>query len=193
MLTKIFTSKTRSKIITIFMLNPDDEMYVREITKKIDANINSVRRELSNLENIGLLESRKAGNLKYFKVNKNFYLFNELYSMVMKTEGVARLLIENVGKWGNINLAFIYGSFASQQAGPDSDIDVFIVGGVNEDILIRGFNSMEMELSREINYITLSDAEYHEKIQKKDPFLMEILQEPKIMIIGELDENNLEK
>lgn len=84
MLSKLFTSKTRSKIITLFMLNPGEELYVREITKKINENINSVRRELSNLEDIGLLTSRKAGNLKYFRVDNEFYLYNELYNMVMK-------------------------------------------------------------------------------------------------------------
>jgi predicted nucleotidyltransferase len=169
------------------MLNPDGEMYVREITKKIHENINSVRRELSNLEDIGLLKSRKAGNLKYFQVNKDFYLYNELYSMVMKTEGVARLLKEDMGKWGKIKLAFIYGSFASQEAGPDSDIDIFMVGNINEDVIISELNLLEGKLSREINYIISSESEYHEKIDEEDPFLMEILREPKIMIIGELD------
>lgn len=187
MLSKLFTSKTRSKIITIFMLNPDIEMYVREITKKISGNINSVRRELSNLEDIGLLESRKTANLKYFRVNKNFYLYNELFSMVMKTEGVAGLLKKNIKEWGKIKLAFIYGSFASQKAGPASDIDIMIVGNIDEDFLIREFNSLERKLSRELNYIIFSKEEYQEKIHKKDPFIMEILREPKIMIIGEVD------
>lgn len=187
MLSKLFTSNTRSKIITIFMLNPDIEMYVREITKKISGNINSVRRELSNLEDIGLLESRKTANLKYFRVNKNFYLYNELFSMVMKTEGVAGLLKKNIKEWGKIKLAFIYGSFASQKAGPSSDIDIMIVGNIDEDFLIREFNSLERKLSRELNYILFSKEEYQEKIHKKDPFIMEILREPKIMIIGEVD------
>ena len=187
MLTKLFTSNTRSKIITIFMLNPDDELYVREITKKINENINSVRRELSNLEDMGLLVSRKAGNLKYFRVNKEFYLYSELYSMVMKTEGVARLLKENIEKWGPINLAFIYGSFASQKADRNSDIDLFIVGNIIEANFIKELSSLEKKLSREINYITLSKGEYHEKIDNKDPFIKEILREPKIIIVGELD------
>ena len=188
MLSRLFTSNTRSKIITIFMLNPDDAMYVREITKKIKENINSVRRELSNLEDIGLLESNKVGNHKYFRVNKDFYLYNELYSMVLKTEGVARLLKENMGKWGYINIAFIYGSFASKKAGPHSDVDVLMVGkNINEEVIITEINHLERTLSREINYIILSEAEYQEKIDKNDPFIMEILHEPKIMIIGELD------
>lgn len=187
MLNKIFTSKTRGKIITLFMLNPDDELYVREITKKINVNINSVRRELSNLESIGLLESKKSGNQKYFKLNKDFILYPELYSMVLKTEGVAKLLKENAEKWGQINMAFIYGSFASNDASSESDIDIFMVGTVDEDLIISEFNDLERKLSREINYIIISNEEYQDKIHNNDPFLMEILHEPKIMILGELD------
>lgn len=187
MLSKLFTSKTRTKIITLFMLNPDDEFYVREITKKISENINSVRRELSNLEDMGLLVSKKAGNLKYYRVNKSFYLYDELYSMVMKTEGVAKLLKENVKKWGQISLALIYGSFASKKASHGSDIDIFLVGTVSEDVLIRDLSSLERKLSREINYVILSQGEYQEKIENDDPFIKEILREEKIMIIGEID------
>lgn len=187
MLSKLFTSKTRTKIITLFMLNQDDEFYVREITKKIHENINSVRRELSNLEDMGLLVSMKAGNLKYYRVNKSFYLYDELYSMVMKTEGVAKLLKENVEKWGQISLAFIYGSFASKKASHGSDIDIFLVGTVSEDVLIRDLSSLERKLTREINYVILSQGEYQEKIENDDPFITEILREPKIMIIGEMD------
>lgn len=89
--------------------------------------------------------------------------------------------------WGQIKLAFIYGSFASQKAGPGSDIDIMMVGNIDEDLLIKDFNSLERKLSREINYIIFSEEEYQGKIRKKDPFVMEILREPKIMIIGEID------
>ncbi|HII83425.1 MAG TPA: hypothetical protein HA271_00990 [Methanobacterium subterraneum] len=105
----------------------------------------------------------------------------------MKTEGVAKLFKENVEKWGQISLAFIYGSFASKKASPDSDIDIFMMGTVNEDVLIRDLSSLERKLSREINYIIVSKGEYHEKIDNDDPFVKEILREQKIMIIGEMD------
>jgi predicted transcriptional regulator len=65
MLNKIFTSKTRVKILTLFLMNPDTELFIREISRTIHENINAVRRELSNLEDIGLLISKNKGNMKY--------------------------------------------------------------------------------------------------------------------------------
>jgi len=72
MLQKLFTSKTRVKLLTLFIMNPGREMYIREIARTTRENINSIRRELTNLEGIGLLKSERRGNLKYYYVvNKN--------------------------------------------------------------------------------------------------------------------------
>ena len=64
MLQKLFTSKTRVKLLTLFMMNPGREMYVREIARNTEENINAIRRELANLEGIGLLKSERRGNLR---------------------------------------------------------------------------------------------------------------------------------
>jgi len=187
MLEKLFTSRTRSKIITLFMLNPQEDMYVREITKKVQENVNSVRRELSNLEDMGLMVSRKRGNLKYYSINHDFPIYPELYMMVMKTEGVPHLLKDNITSLGQMELAFIYGSFASAQARPDSDLDILLVGNIDEDLLIQKLATLEKQLSREINYVLFSKEEYQERIKNNDSFIIHILQEPKILIIGDID------
>lgn len=70
MLQNLFTSKTRVKLLTLFMMNPGREMYVREIARNTKENINAIRRELANLESIGLLKSERRGNSKYYVVNK---------------------------------------------------------------------------------------------------------------------------
>ena len=70
MLQKLFTSKTRVKLLTLFIMNPEREMYIREIARSTKENINAIRRELANLEEIGLLKSERKGNLKYYVANK---------------------------------------------------------------------------------------------------------------------------
>jgi hypothetical protein len=62
-----------------------------------------------------------------------------------------------------------------------------MVGDIDEDTLITEFNTLEIKLSREINYIILSNEEYNEKIDNNDPFIKEILHEPKIIILGEIN------
>ncbi|MEN4018847.1 MAG: nucleotidyltransferase domain-containing protein [Methanobacterium sp.] len=187
MLKRIFTSKTRVKILTFFMINPEKEMFVREISRTINENINAVRRELSNLEQIGLLISKKEGNMKYYSVNKDFPIYEELKSIILKTEGVAKIINNNLSQIGEIKLAFIYGSFASGKANIQSDIDIFLVGELNEDQLIKEILKLEKTLSREINYVLFSADEFNQRINDEDPFVTNVLREPKIMIIGDLN------
>lgn len=187
MLHKLFTSKTRVKLLTLFMMNPEREMYVREIARNTEENINAIRRELANLEGIGLLKSERRGNSKYYEVNKKMPIYNELASIILKTEGVAKELRDSLIEIG-VKAAFIYGSFASGKAGVDSDIDIFIIGEINEDELIIKIREVEKKLSREINYVLFTAKEFEERGKSKDPFILNVLREPKIILIGDLSD-----
>ncbi|MBU4076923.1 MAG: nucleotidyltransferase domain-containing protein [Euryarchaeota archaeon] len=188
MLENLFTSKTRVKLLTLFLLNPGTELYVREIARRTNENTNAVRRELKNLEEIGLLTSARKGNLKYYAVNKSMSIYAELTNIILKTESVGKILTENLMKIGDIKAAFIYGSFAEGNAGGKSDIDLFIIGHVHEDELILCIEKLETQLSREINYVLFTPDELNGRIQNKDPFVRNVLKEKKVMLIGELSE-----
>jgi predicted nucleotidyltransferase len=85
-------------------------------------------------------------------------------------------------------LAFIYGSWAEGKEKFLSDIDVFIVGEVNEDKLIEGLNAMEKKLSRAINYVIFDKDEFKRRMRKKDPFVKNVIEGKKIILVGELNE-----
>jgi len=169
-------------------MNPDREMYIRELARNTNENINAIRRELSNLEEIGILTSKRKGNEKYYITNKNMPIYNELTNIILKTEGLAKVLQENLSEIGDIKTAFIYGSFAKNKAGIHSDIDLFIIGTVNEKKMITAIKKLENKVSREVNYVLFEPKEFRERIKNKDPFITNVLKEQKIMLIGDLDE-----
>jgi len=107
MLEAIVSSQTRVKLLTLFLLNPGREYYVREIERMTEENINAVRRELSNLESFGLITGQKKGNQQYYTVNQDFFLYEDLQKIVLKTEGVARIIKEKLGDTKDINCMFI--------------------------------------------------------------------------------------
>jgi len=187
MLQELFTSKTRVKILTLFLSNPETRFYIREIARKTDENFNAVRRELQRLERIGLLESQTEGNMKYHLVNKKMPIYEELKSIFLKTEGVGKVIGENLAQLGKIKAAFIYGSFAKGEETLSSDIDMMIVGDVNEKKLIPLIRELEEKFSREINYVLFTSKEFQSKIKLKDPFITNVLKEEKIMLVGEMD------
>ena len=188
MLGRLFTSGTRVKLLALFLMNPEREMYIREIVRTTGANINSIRRELANLEEIGLLTSTRKGNLKYYATNKKMPIYDELTSIILKTEGIAKVLKNNLAVIGNLKIAFIYGSFARGDTTTDSDIDLFIIGDVDEDKLIVTVREIEEKLSREINYVLYTPEEFEERLRNNDPFVSNVMKETKIIFIGDLHE-----
>ena len=188
MLEALISSKVRVKLLTLFLLNPESEFYVREIVRMTGENINGVRRELANLESFGLLIGRRRGNQHYFTVNRDFFLYTDLQQLVLKTEGVARVIRENLSSLQNIECMFIYGSFARGTAGGRSDIDLFIVGDVNEEVLIPLVHTGERAINREINYTLMRGSEFAQRRETGDPFVKNVMGERKIMIIGSCDD-----
>lgn len=188
MLEAIVSSRARVKLLTLFLLNPGREYYVREIARMTEENTNAVRRELANLESFGLIAGQKKGNQQYYTVNQDFFLYEDLQKIVLKTEGVARLIKEKLGNQKNIDCMFIFGSFARGDAGAKSDIDLFIVGDVDEDTLIPLVHESERTLNREINYTLMRRSEFKKRKSTGNPFVKNVIKEPKIMITGTCDD-----
>lgn len=181
-------SRSRVKVLTLFLLNPGKRFYVREVERLTGENINSIRRELKKLEDIGLLKSENVGNLKYYTVNRDFNIYPELRDILLKTVGASEILGQDISSLRDIRAAFIYGSYARGDAGPDSDIDMIVIGTVNEDALIMAVREIEKRLKREINYVLMTSDEFQSRKERGDPFISNVLKEEKIMLVGEESE-----
>lgn len=184
MLQQLISSKVRVKLLTLFFTNPDTKFFLREIQRQVKEDISGVKRELDNLESINLFKTEKVGNLKYYLLDRSFPLFDEFKSIIFKTTGVEGVLKEALVKFPGLRFAFIYGSYARGKETAVSDIDLFLVGGVNISKLNTMINSLEESLKREINYVVYRRREFERKKQIGDEFLKEVLNLPKIMIKG---------
>lgn len=96
MLERLFTSKTRVKILTLFILNPNRELHIREVARLIQENTNAVRRELNNLEQTGLLKSNKKGNLKQYTLKKLQSIYKCFYFTGIPGNYVRNIYIVNI-------------------------------------------------------------------------------------------------
>ncbi|GAH45417.1 unnamed protein product, partial [marine sediment metagenome] len=141
------------------------------------------------LESTGLFLSENKGNLLYYYLNQSYPLFKELKSIIFKTSGVPRMLHNVLEKFDDIDRAFIYGSFAKGEEREDSDIDLLIIGEVNEDKLIEEIGKLERKLQREINYAIYEKEDFKKKKEEGNSFILDISKEKKIFLIG--DENGL--
>ncbi len=144
----------------------------------------NLSREMARLEELGVLKSKREGNLKQFSVNRNCSFFKEMKGLVLKTVGVAGRIKEGLEGLAGIDLAFIYGSYARGKETGTSDVDLMIIGRVDLDRLDTILRDLEKELGREINYVLYSRPEFKAKRKKKDGFVMDVLSDEKVILIG---------
>ncbi len=184
-LEQIFGSRTRAKLLRIFLANPDRAYFVRELTRKIDERINSVRRELENLENLGIIKFVSKNRKKYFQVNKDFVLYPELKGLIMKAQvALEKSIAKKLKKIGQVSLLVLTGIFTGVK--DITQTDVLIVGRINRRSLKRMMNDFQKNFDQELNYTMMSSQEYKYRHDLTDRFLYGILENPKVVLIDKV-------
>lgn len=199
MVEQLFGSKTRVKLLSLFFNNPGRPFYVREITRKIDEQINSVRRELANLLSIGLVSSDGSNNRLYYEVNPKYEYYEQLRSIfttmpmkssdpVVKETREEDKIIKRLRSTGMVAFAFLTGTFTHDSS---TNVDIFVVGDVNKARLAKVVADMEKEMGRELNYSVLTQDEYQYRLSLNDRFITNVLEAKKVVIIDGQEEKPL--
>lgn len=185
MIEQLFGSKTRVKLLQLFYSNPNRSFYVREITRKIDEQINSVRRELANLLSIGLISSENTNNRLYYEVNQEYEFYPPLAAIFgngtdgdapAKTEGEAH----DIKSLGNVELAVFTGQFTRDES---SGIDFLLVGDVNATKLNKYVAELEKKEGKEVRYTIMTPDEFTYRQRVNDRFLSLVLDSKKQVLI----------
>ncbi|MCF8234161.1 MAG: nucleotidyltransferase domain-containing protein [Bacteroidales bacterium] len=186
-LEKIFSSKARANIFkTLFGLQKN-EIHLREIQRISGLTVETIRRELKNLETLELINKRIDSNRNYYQANTNHSLYNEIHNIVLKTAGL-RDVLQNALSSNEIEFAFVFGSFASGKSNEDSDIDLLIVGETGLREISKQIKEPSVVLQREINPHTMTLSEFKKRIYNKDHFVLNLLDSPKLFIVGKESE-----
>jgi len=200
MIEQLFGSKTRVKLLQLFYSNPNRSFYVREITRKIDEQINSVRRELANLLSIGIIASDTNNNRLYYEVNQSYEYYSPLVAIFGGASDTTVDTKDVKGKvktakpdkeehplkaLGNVELALYTGQFTRDER---SGIDLLIVGDINQTQLTKFVAELEQKEGKEIRYTVMPLNEYRYRQQVKDRFLSDIQAAKKQILV---DKNQL--
>lgn len=189
MIENLFGSKTRYKLLKLFMSNPNQSFYVREITRKIDEQINSVRRELQNLLSIGVIKSDSSNNRLYYEVNQKFEKYQALVNLFSKgsvaaeraksaaaekDEGQAgsdsspaaeQKLSDKERALGNVSLVVLSGIFTRDKTTP---ADLLIVGNVTPSSLKTYVEDLESTIDGEVRYMIMDEEQFAYRRQIRD-------------------------
>jgi DNA-binding transcriptional ArsR family regulator len=186
----IITSKVRIKIIKLFFANPSEMYHVRGIVRETGEEINAVRRELLRLETAGLIKKEARGNRIYYWVREDYPMFGDLMSIVAKNSSLGASLIANRAKIGKISFAMFSGKFTRYKPKRrDDEVDILVVGEIILPELATLIRAEESKRGHEINYTVMSREEFDFRKKRRDPFILGILSQSRVMIIG--DEEDL--
>lgn len=188
---KLFGSRIRAKALGWFYMHPDERYFVRQLASILNEDSTNLSRVLTELTKFRILSSIRLGNLKYFQANKNCPFFHELKGLVLKTIGVIGEIKSAFEKFPDIKYTFIYGSYARGEEEAHSDVDLMIIGDVDLDKIDSLINNLEKRVGRTINYVMYDYYEFLSKRKEKDGFIMDVLKDKKIMLVG--DERVLKK
>lgn len=198
MLENLFGSRTRVKLLKLFLLEEGD-FYVREIAKITGEQLNSVRRELENLEKLGLIvsidpklrvcsprdkDNFNAEKRKFYSAHKSFVLYEDLKNLFLKS----RLLVEReiaieLSKLGKVKFLALSGFFVDDK---NAKTDVLIVGQINKNKLKGLINKISKEFGKEIRYTSMNMQEFKFRNNITDKFLFEVLEGKKIVVVDNL-------
>ncbi|HLD86377.1 MAG TPA: winged helix-turn-helix domain-containing protein [Patescibacteria group bacterium] len=186
MLEQLFGSRTRVKLLRLFLTNPTVPFYVREISRKVDEQLNSVRRELANLTRLGVVGSIAERDKKYYQLNTSFVLAQELKAVLLKSQLLMEQdLIKRIRELGKVKYLALTGMFTGAK---QAATDILVVGKVDRNLLVRVIERFQREVGKEVNYTLFSSREYNERRGLGDKFLLSILNSPQMVIIDELNE-----
>ncbi len=187
----LITSKTRIKILHLFLANLEEMFHVREIVRRVDEEINAVRRELMLLDKRGILTREARANRVYYSLNQSYPFYYDLVKINAKEQGLGRDIIKNRMKLGKIKYAMLSGDFARNLPNNGESVDLLVVGVVVLPELSLIIKKEEEMKKREINYTIMNEDEFNFRKSRRDPFISSIIHGSRVMLIG--DEESLVK
>lgn len=188
MLPYLLVSKLRRRLLTHYFTHPDEKYYVREVASLLALDPGNLSKEFRRLTEEGLFREEQKGRIKFYRLNPDYPLYQELKQIIFKTEGIEGSLKELVHRFPEIRAAFLYGSYAKGKEKASSDVDLVIVGTPDRKRLTSQIRELEERLGREINFNLYPQEEFQKKVQKKGSFLDRIVAGEKILLKGRLNE-----
>jgi len=189
MLQDLIISRCRVKLLQIFLGQPNEIFYIRQLVRMTSEEINALRRELKHLEKAGMIKKENRGNRIYYWFDRNYPLYGDLLALVSKFVGLGGAIIKNRNRIGRVKLAMLSGRFARGLPTIQGAVDLLIVGEILMPELVKIVRNEETKIGREINYTVMTKEEFGFRKKRRDPFLLGILQGSRIMLIG--DEEDL--
>lgn len=179
---KLF-SGLKAEILTLFFLNQGSSFHVREIARRINKSAMGALYELQTLEDDGILNSTKLGNMRMFTLQENFPGRESLRDLLIGYYGLSAVIKNELAGVQGIIDCFIYGSYADGSFDVSSDVDLFLTGDIDYETLYPKIKNLENRLAVEINPQIMTISEYDKRKRNHDPYIFDIENNQKVYLV----------
>jgi DNA-binding transcriptional ArsR family regulator len=186
MLKKILISRVRIRILEKYLLNPKISFHVRGLVRELDEEINAVRRELINLEEAGILKSKKDKNMVVYTIDNSSPYIHDLRTIFFKNSELGSKLMKRVKSLSGLNALVITESFLTGKHSSDADVDMLFLGDVRVKDVKDVVGELENDLEREIRGSVMKQEDFEFAKKKKDPVINSLLDQKLIQVHGDL-------
>ncbi|MGH8528221.1 MAG: nucleotidyltransferase domain-containing protein [Nevskiales bacterium] len=177
------------RLLSLLLLRPAEDFHIRQIERLAGVPAGPARRELQRFHEAGLVSRRRLGNQVRYRADRGCVVYEELAAMLRKTVGMADLLRDALVPLAHqIDAAFLFGSAAQGKEGPYSDVDLMIVGNAPFDTVVAAIQKPQEQLGRPVNPVILRSRDFKSKLKTGDGFVGRVMSEPRIMLLGNVNE-----
>lgn len=180
-------SQLRRKVLTFFYVNRTARVYVRQLALALGTDSTNMSRELARLEQEGFLRAEIEGRQLYYTVNRDYPYLKPVFALLAGSVGIEPALRASLRAIAGIQAAWIYGSYAKDEADAKSDIDLLIAGQPDQAQLAAEIRQVEKTLRREINYTVLTSRELKRRIARRDAFIADVWNGKRIELVSDGD------
>lgn len=160
----LFFGAYRRQVLALLLLHADKSFHLREIARLTNTQPGTLRRELAQLVEAGVLTREKLGNLVRYQADSTCPIYKELRDILKKTEGIAamknandiiigrkirvsRKTLRQLAQRYHILRLGLFGSAARGELEPDSDIDLLVEFEPGKSPSLGGMVELQKALS----------------------------------------------
>lgn len=198
-LSKLFGSEAKVKIMRLFLFNPDTVYEMNNIAERVKEDPARVRKELIGLDKISLIKKKITGKSVVGKgkkketritaygyhLNRNFSYLSPLQNFLINAKPLQpKEIVRKITQLGTVKLLVISGVFIQDA---ESRVDMLVVGdNIKKTQLENVVKTLESEIGKELKYAYFTTADFTYRLSMYDKLIRDILDYPHEKIVNKL-------
>ena len=182
-LERVFGSSAKVKIMRLFLFNTETPFTLEEIVRRTNVARNIAKKEVANLQKIGLVRRRTVRKKPNWTLDPKFLYIKPLKEFLVEMGPLRHSdVVNRLKKTGKVDPLIVSGVFIHDN---ESRVDLLVVGdNLKKKLLDNTVRAMEAEIGKELAYAVFDTQDFEYRLGMYDKLLRDILDYPHQKIVN---------